>query len=139
MRSKFDLRAQFDTEGLTGLDVDQLAVADLVAGFLEQPRRLDQVGAHLFRAADSRIGVGRVVNTSGGTSARTVVEDFELRALRQADEASSLSFEIARDTMILAVEQLFCSSVEVEGEIEGAAQPGVGEFGAHGIEDERLA
>ncbi len=78
------IRAQeFEGELGPGLEVDQLAVAHLVAGLLQQAQRFAQIVAHRFRAAADRVGVGRREDLGRHLRAHGL-EDFQLLALRQA-------------------------------------------------------
>jgi hypothetical protein len=90
--------------------IDQLLVLDLEAGLLQQPQRLAQVVAHVFRHASDRIGEG-VVKTSGGTLSRTVSRISSSSAFRQAARIEFGAVEEAVDAPVLPEEScLFISS-----------------------------
>ena len=61
------------------------------------------------------------MKTSAGTLSRTVFEDLQLLALRQARRGKLGALEIAVDALVLAEEELLVHLLEIEGEVEGAA------------------
>ena len=137
-RSKVGIVEQeLDRERLAGLGVDELLVADLVAGLLEQAQRLAQIGAHRLRAAADRIGVGGGEHLGRHLVAHGL-EDFELLALRQAGGGELGALEIAGDALVLAEEELLVHLLEIEGEVERAAHARVLELVAPGVEGEGL-
>ena len=116
------LGEEFDRQRLAGLGVDELLVAHLVAGFLEQPHRLAQIGAHRLGIAVDRIGVGRREYLGRHLVAHRL-QDFELAAGRQPGGGKLGALEIAGDALVLAEEDLLVHLLEVEREIESAAHP----------------
>src|SRR5262249_55620006 len=62
-------------------------------------------------------------------------EDGELVALRKPDRGELKALEIAAVAVILAEEELLVDLLEIEREVEGPAQPGIGELRPPRVED----
>jgi len=128
---------EFDRVGLAGLGVDELLVADLVAGGFEKPQRFAQIVAHVLRIAVDRVGVSRG-EYFGGDLVAHAFEDFELAPLRQPGGGEFEALEIAGDARVLPEENLLVHLLEIERVIESPPDARILKLGAAGIEGESL-
>ncbi len=133
---------QFDRQLLLGLHIDHLGVFDRVTGLAQKPQRLAQVLTQFLRVAPDRIGVGLRKHfrghEAGGHLFLDRLEDVELLALGRAGRGKLGTVEIAVDALVLAVEKLPVHFLEIEGEIESAAQVRALELVAPDVEGEGL-
>ncbi len=131
------LAQQLECELRSAPGINQLAVAHFVARFFQQPQRFAQIFAHRFRIAANRIGIGGRENFRRHLGAHGF-EDFQFPALRQAARGQLGAVEIAADAVILIEENLLVHLLEIECEIQRAADPRIPEFVAADVQGERL-
>ena len=138
MRSKLgSADEELDGIRLAGLGVDELLVADLVAGLLQaaaSPRA--DCCAPLGIAVD-RIRVRLRENFRRHLVAHRF-EEFELAAGRQSGGGELGAVEIAGDALVLTEEELLVHLLEIERVIEGKPHPRILEFRPADIEGEGL-
>ena len=105
--------------------IDQFAVADFEAGLLQQPRRFAQIVAHIFGTAADRILVRRGENLRRHLVAQRL-QHFQFEAFgKSGGHEVGDAVEIAAVAMVLAGRQRPVHLLEIEGEVEGAAQPDI--------------
>src|SRR6516162_3220871 len=128
---------KLDRIGFAGLYIDELLIAHLVAGVLQQVQRLAQIGPNLFGITVDRVGKGLLEHFRRDLVAHGF-EELEFASTRQSGAGELGAFEVAGDTLVLIVENLLVHFFEIERAIESKPQPRVLEFWPPDIERERL-
>ncbi len=131
------LAEQFQLKRRTGLGIDQFAITDFVARFLEQLQRFAKIAAHIFSTATDRIriGLGENLRRHFGTHR---LQNLQLLAFRQARGRKLGAVEIAGDALVLAEEDLLVHLLEVERIVQRATNARILELVAANVEREAL-